>query len=108
MVKWLDCEKRLSLQVHPPAAIASALGGEAKTEFWYIVAAESQAALLVGLKPDVTREQFQIALQSKAVEALVPRIPVRVGDSLLVKSGCLHAIDAGNLILEIQQNSDTT
>lgn len=109
LVKWLDCRERLSLQVHPPAEVAPRLGGEPKTESWYVVEATSEAALLAGLRKGVTREQFEKTLKAGGdLEALVTRLPSRAGDALFVRSGRLHAIDAGNLILEIQQNSDTT
>lgn len=108
LVKWLDCRERLSLQVHPPAALARELGGEPKTENWYIARAEPDAALLVGLRRGVTRDVFQRALADNTLEPLVHRLAVRAGDSMFVQSGRIHAIDAGNLILEIQQNSDTT
>ena len=108
LIKWLDCQARLSLQVHPPAAVAPALGGEPKTENWFVVATEGDSAVLAGLKAGVTRAQFAAALADDAAEPLVPRLPTQVGDSLFVESGRLHAIDGGNLILEIQQNSDTT
>jgi len=90
LVKWLDCRERLSLQVHPPAAVAGELRGEPKTENWYLAECQPGAHLIVGLRRGVTREAFA------------------AGDSILVRSGQLHAIDGGNLILEIQQNSDTT
>jgi mannose-6-phosphate isomerase len=108
LIKWLDCQDRLSLQVHPPAAIAPILGGEPKTENWYIADCDEDASLIVGLKQGVTREQFTQALEDNKVGACVHRFPVKPGDSILVESGRMHAIDAGNLILEIQQNSDTT
>lgn len=108
LVKWLDCQERLSLQVHPPAAVAPELKGEPKTENWYIVEATADAALLAGLKPGIGPEAFRKALEAEELENLVCRLPARRGDSLFVQSGRLHAIDAGNLILEIQQNSDTT
>lgn len=108
LVKWLDCRERLSLQVHPPAAVAGKLKGEPKTETWFIADTQPGAGLLVGLKKGVTREQFEAALQTQTLEPLVHRFPVAEGDSILVRSGQIHAIDAGNLILEIQQNSDTT
>jgi mannose-6-phosphate isomerase len=108
LVKWLDCQARLSLQVHPPAGIASALGGEPKTENWYVAATEPNASLMVGLKRGVNEDHFSKALRAGELEACVHRFPVAAGDSILVESGRLHAIDAGNLILEIQQNSDTT
>ncbi len=108
LVKWLDCHERLSLQVHPPAEKAAALGGEPKTENWFIAAAAPGASLIVGLRQGVTREQFGRALDAGTLETCVHRFPAEAGDSILVRSGTVHAIDAGNLILEIQQNSDTT
>jgi mannose-6-phosphate isomerase len=108
LVKWLDCRERLSLQVHPPAQLAASLGGEPKTETWFIADTQPGAGLLVGLKKGVTREQFETALRETQLEPLVHRFPVAEGDSILVRSGQIHAIDGGNLILEIQQNSDTT
>ena len=108
LVKWLDCSDRLSLQVHPPARVADELGGEPKTECWYLADTTPDAALIVGLKQTVTRAQFEQAIQDEALEPLLHRFPVKPGESILLESGRLHAIDAGNLILEIQQNSDTT
>ncbi|MBC2596329.1 class I mannose-6-phosphate isomerase [Ruficoccus amylovorans] len=108
LVKWLDCQDRLSLQVHPPADIAPSLGGEPKTENWYVAEAEPHGAMLIGLKNGVTREQFETALRENRLEPLVHRIPAKKGESMFVRSGRLHALDAGCLILEIQQNSDTT
>ncbi len=108
LVKWLDCRERLSLQVHPPAQIAPSLGGEPKTETWFIADTAPGASLIVGLKRGVTREQFEAAIADNTLENCVHRFPVAEGDSILVRSGQVHAIDGGNLILEIQQNSDTT
>lgn len=108
LVKWLDCSDRLSLQVHPPESVAIALGGEPKTENWYIASCSENASLIVGLKEGVSREEFEERLASGSLEDCVHRFPVSAGESILVESGRLHAIDAGNLILEIQQNSDTT
>ncbi len=108
LVKWLDCRERLSLQVHPPAAVAPGLGGEPKTENWYIAQTAPGAELIVGLKRGVTQEQFERAIQDQTLERCVHHFRVAAGDSILVHSGQVHAIDAGNLILEIQQNSDTT
>ncbi|PTX97931.1 type I phosphomannose isomerase catalytic subunit [Opitutus sp. ER46] len=108
LVKWLDCRERLSLQVHPPANVAPELGGEPKTENWYIAATGPGAELIVGLKRGVTRPQFEKAIEQNTVESCVHHFRVAAGDSILVHSGQVHAIDAGNLILEIQQNSDTT
>lgn len=108
LVKWLDCRERLSLQVHPPASIAARLGGEPKTENWYIARAEPGAAVLAGLKPGVDAARFRAALKDNTAESLIHRLPTVAGDSVLIHSGVMHAIDGGNFILEIQQNSDTT
>ncbi len=107
LIKWLDCRERLSLQVHPPAGVAGELGGEPKTENWYIADTRPGAKLIVGLKRGMTRARFEQAVTDQTLEACVHRFPVTAGDSILVHSGQVHAIDAGNLILEIQQNSDT-
>ncbi len=108
LIKWLDCADRLSLQVHPPADIAPELGGEPKTENWYIASCKPDASLIVGLRNGATREEFERRLKDNTLEECVHRFPVEPGQSILVESGRIHAIDAGNLILEIQQNSDTT
>lgn len=108
LVKWLDCKERLSLQVHPPENIAARLGGEPKTECWYIAEATPKAALIVGLRNDVSRAAFEQAITEEKLEPLLHRFPVKPGQSILLESGRLHAIDAGNLILEVQENSDTT
>jgi len=88
--------------------VAPQLGGEPKTEVWYIAGATPEAAVLAGLKPGTTRQSFEKALHDNSAEALLHRFPAKVGDCLFVPSGRLHAIDAGCLILEVQQNSDTT
>jgi mannose-6-phosphate isomerase len=108
LVKWLDCTDRLSLQVHPPSSIASSLGGEPKTENWYILNANEEAGLFLGLKNGTTKQDFLHALKNEDLELVCHRLNSRAGNSVLVESGRMHAIDAGNLILEIQQNSDTT
>lgn len=108
LVKWLDCTDRLSLQVHPPSKLAKSLKGEPKTENWYVAHAEAHAGLFVGLKKGKSRKDFIEALEQEILETVCHRITSKAGDSILVESGQMHAIDAGNLILEIQQNSDTT
>lgn len=108
LVKWLDCRDRLSVQVHPPASIAERLGGEPKTENWYFARTEAGAAVYAGLRPGMTRASFKQAIAAGTVDQCLVRSGVRAGDSLLIHSGVMHAIDAGNVILEIQQNSDTT
>ncbi len=106
--KLLDAEEKLSLQVHPGAAVAGALGGEPKTEMWYFAAADAGAEIYAGLRRGVERNRFERALRDGAAAELVHRIAVKTGDAFFVPSGRLHAIGAGNLLIEIQQNSDTT
>ncbi len=108
LIKILDARDDLSVQVHPPAEIAGELGGEPKTEMWYIAAASPGAKLYVGMKQGVTRQDFQSAIQHGTVGQAVHAIEPRQGDSIFIPSGRLHAIGAGFLIYEIQQNSDTT
>ena len=108
LIKVLDARDDLSLQVHPPAQLAANLGGEPKTEMWYIADCTAGAKLYVGLKAGITRPEFERAIQDGSVAACVHSITPRPGESVLIKSGRLHAIGAGFLIHEIQQNSDTT
>lgn len=108
LIKVLDARDDLSIQVHPPAALAPELGGEPKTEMWFIAAADPGAKLYVGLKRDVTRADFEKAISAGTVADCVHAIEPRAGDSIFIPSGRLHAIGAGFLIHEIQQNSDTT
>lgn len=107
-VKLLDAAEKLSVQVHPPAALAGSLGGEPKTEFWYIAAARPGAELYVGLRNESTRDDFEAALATGTVDQHLHRIAVRTGDAMFLPSGRVHAIGGGNVIVEIQQNSDTT
>ncbi|MBA2433150.1 MAG: class I mannose-6-phosphate isomerase [Chthoniobacterales bacterium] len=108
LLKLLDAREKLSLQVHPPAEIAHKLGGEPKTEFWYIADTTPSAELFVGLKKTSGRAELDQALANGTAEEHVHRIPVRAGDAMFLPSGRMHAIGAGNVIVEIQQNSDTT
>ena len=93
LVKILDCRETLSVQVHPPAAIARQFGGEPKTEMWFITDATPEAALYVGLKPGVTRERFEQQIKDGTVADCLPRVPVRTGDAMFLPSGRLHAVE---------------
>ncbi|HTG43323.1 MAG TPA: type I phosphomannose isomerase catalytic subunit [Verrucomicrobiae bacterium] len=108
LIKILDAQDRLSLQVHPPARVAATLGGEPKTEMWYLAEATPSAELFAGLKREVTQAEFEERLRNGTVAECVHRLPVQTGDVLMLPSGRLHAIGAGTVIFEIQQNSDTT
>ncbi len=110
LVKLIDAGDRLSLQVHPDEQAAQRIGGgaEPKTEMWYIIAACRGANILAGLSPRATRLQLNDRLSSPEVEQLLQVYPSQPGDAYFIPAGTLHAIGGGNLILEIQQNSDTT
>jgi mannose-6-phosphate isomerase len=108
LIKILDCADDLSIQVHPPASKAAELNGEPKTEMWFVAHADPDARIYAGLRKGVTRQSFEAALADGTVADSVHAMTPRVGDSLFVPSGRLHALGRGLLIYEIQQNSDTT
>ncbi len=108
LCKILDAREQLSLQVHPPASKAAGLGGEPKTEMWFIADAAPGAELFVGLKRGVTRAEFEKKVGTGEVAECFHRVPVHAGDAMFLPSGRVHAIGAGLVIFEIQQNSDTT
>ena len=108
LIKLLDAREKLSLQVHPPEKVAAKLGGEPKTEFWYVAAPDPGAELFVGLREAMTREEFKRALAKETVADCVHTIRVQAGDAMFLPAGRLHAVGAGNVLVEIQQNSDTT
>lgn len=108
LIKILDARDDLSIQVHPPAHLADTLAGEPKTEMWYIADADEDATLYVGMKNNVTKEDFETAIHEGTLEKVVHSIKPKSGESIFIPSGRLHAIGAGFLIYEIQQNSDTT
>ncbi|MGV3756604.1 MAG: type I phosphomannose isomerase catalytic subunit [Verrucomicrobiota bacterium] len=108
LVKLLDAQDDLSLQVHPPADKAAALGGEAKTEMWYVTHATPTAQIYVGLKKGVTRAEFERKVKDGTVADCFHRHTVKAGDAMFLPSGRVHALGAGSVLFEIQQNSDTT
>src|SRR5205823_4251434 len=108
LIKLLDAQEKLSLQVHPPEKIATKLGGESKTECWYVAAAEAGAELFIGFSQQITREQFEKSVQAGSAADHVHTIRVQQGDTMFLPAGRFHAVGAGNVLVEIQQNSDTT
>ena len=108
LIKLIDAHEKLSVQVHPNDETAKKFGGEPKTEMWYVLGAQPGAALYCGLKPGVTQSQFEQAIRTREIGDLLNRLPVAEGDTLFVPGGRVHAIDAGCLIFEVQQNSNTT
>jgi mannose-6-phosphate isomerase len=108
LIKLLDARERLSVQVHPPLSRAAELGGEPKTECWYFLHASEGASIYAGLKQGVSQEAFATALSSGTVEQTLHHLPAHTGESIFIPSGRLHAIGEGLVIVEVQQNSDTT
>ncbi len=108
LIKLLDAQEKLSLQVHPPEKMAAKLGGEPKTECWYVAAVDAGAELFVGFRAPITREKFAESLRVGSAADHVHTIRVQQGDAMFLPAGRFHAIGAGNLLVEVQQNSDTT
>jgi mannose-6-phosphate isomerase len=108
LLKLLDAHDKLSLQVHPPEKVAKRLGGEPKTEFWYVAATNPGANLYIGFREAITRDQFEKTLRDGTAADYVHKIRVKPGDAAFLPAGRFHALGAGNLLIEIQQNSDTT
>jgi mannose-6-phosphate isomerase len=105
LIKILDASDVLSVQVHPPVHRKI---DEPKTELWYFVDTDEGASIYAGLKNCTTKEDFQSALANGTVERMMHRVPTRPGSFMFLPSGRLHAIGAGNVLFEVQQNSDTT
>ena len=109
LIKILDAQDVLSVQVHPDADLCRRTGkGDPKTECWYIIDAAPGAAIYKGLKPGTTKEQFAAAIENGTCEDYLVKVPVQIGECHFLPSGTCHAIGAGLLIAEIQQPSDTT
>ena len=107
--KFIDAEGNLSVQVHPSDAYAlreeNSFG---KTEMWYIVEAAEGAGIYLGLNRDVTRAEFESAIQNETLTELLNFYPVKAGECYFIPAGTIHAIAKGCLIYEIQQNSNLT
>ena len=109
LIKLIDAKGDLSVQVHPSDAYALEHEGEyGKTEMWYILDCEEGAALYYGFREDTTREEYESAIKEGRLTDILNRVPVKQGDVFFIPAGTVHAIGAGILICEIQQNSNTT
>lgn len=110
LIKMLDADKVLSVQVHPADAYAAihADGDTGKTEMWYVVDALPDAYLIYGLKQDIDKQTFIDAVKNQNIESCLNKLYVKAGDVVYMPAGMVHAIGEGVLICEIQQNSDTT
>jgi mannose-6-phosphate isomerase len=110
LFKFLDCQKTLSVQVHPNDAQAARLDPPdlGKTEAWVILAAERGSKIYAGLKPGIDRPTLERELARGKCDVCLHQFEPRVGDCLLIEAGTVHALGAGLLVAEIQQASDTT
>ncbi len=109
LIKFIDAEKDLSIQVHPGEIYAATHAGIAsKNEAWYIVEADEGAEIVYGFKKRLTEAEMKSALVSGGVSEYLERVSVKAGDTFLIPAGQVHAICKGILIAEVQQSSDTT
>ncbi len=109
LIKVIFAREKLSVQVHPDDAMAKKYGQpRGKTECWYALAAEPGAQVAVGLKPRVTLAEVSSRIQDGTLESSLNLLPVHAGEMILVDAGTVHAIWPGSILLETQQNSDTT
>ncbi len=108
LLKIIDAKEQLSVQVHPDEKTAVAVGGEPKTEMWYILKAEPNSFIYASLQDDVDEQKFSDALRKGTVAECLKKFFLSKGDVVYIPGGRVHAIGAGLLILEVQQNSNTT
>mgnify|MGYP004610579393 CR=1 FL=1 len=109
LIKLIDAKDRLSVQVHPDDGYALENEGEfGKTEMWYVVDCDEGAELIYGFNKEVSREEFERRIKDNTLPEICNYVPVHKGDVFFIAAGTLHAIGAGILIAEVQQNSNTT
>ncbi len=109
LLKMIFAKEKLSVQVHPDDAMAQKYGQpRGKTECWYALAAEPGAEVAAGLKPGVTMDEIRAGIHNGTLEESLRMLPVEQGDVVFVDAGTVHAIWPGSILLETQQNSDTT
>ncbi len=108
LVKFIDADDALSVQVHPDDAQAQPLGQRGKTEAWYVLAVEPGAELIVGLTQPLDPSTIRTLLAERRLAEYLVRLPVQAGDTVIVPAGTLHAIGRGILLYEIQEQSDIT
>jgi mannose-6-phosphate isomerase len=109
LVKFLDAQDVLSVQVHPDPETCRRMGkGDPKTECWYVIQAEPGAVIYKGFKQGVTRERFARAIEDGTAADLLAAVAVQPGECHFIPSGTAHSLGAGLLIAEIQTPSDTT
>ena len=109
LVKLIDANEDLSVQVHPSELTANESNGEfPKSEMWYIIDCEPNSYIYLGFNKNVSKEEFMHAIQEKTVCELLNKIKVQKGEAYYIPAGTIHALGKGILVAEIQQNSNTT
>lgn len=109
LIKFIDAQDNLSVQVHPDDEYAQKeFGQNGKTEMWHVIDAEEGAGLYVGFKQKITQKQYEAAVQDDTLPDLLQFYPVQAGDTFMIPAGTVHAIGKGVLLAEIQQPSDVT
>ena len=109
LIKFIDAKKDLSIQVHPDNKYALKNEGQyGKTEMWYVVEAEEGASLYYGFSREVSEEEFEKRITDHTLTEVLNKVQIHKGDVLFIDPGTIHAIGAGCLIAEIQQNSNVT
>lgn len=109
LIKFIDAKEKLSIQVHPGDEFALVEEGEyGKNEMWYIMDCQEGASLYCGFKQEVTAEELQKAIEEETLLNLLNEVKVKKGDTIFIPAGTIHAIGAGILVCEIQQNSNST
>lgn len=109
LIKLIDAAKALSIQVHPSDEYALANENSyGKTEMWVVLDAAPDSYIYYGVARETAREELRAAIENNTLETLLRRRPVKAGDVIFIPSGTIHAIGAGILVAEVQQNSDLT
>ena len=110
LIKFIDAREKLSVQVHPNDDYAKKYenGSLGKTEMWYVVEAESDAEIVYGFYDDISKQQLTDGTQNGDIEKYLNKVRTHPGDVFFIPAGTVHGIGAGNLIVEVQENSDLT
>ena len=109
LIKFIDALQPLSIQVHPSDEYGLANENDyGKTEMWYVLEADEGSSLYYGFNKEVTKEEYKQAIEDGTLEDILNKVFVKPGDVLFIESGTVHAIGAGIVICEIQQNSNVT
>lgn len=108
LVKLLDADVPLSIQVHPDQLTASKYGSVSKSEIWYVLAADNEASILYGTKEGITLDEVRSAIFNGNVETVMCTVPVQPGDIFMIPCGMLHSLGGGITVLEVQDREGTT